>query len=180
MGAEFWVYQTAYEPDADSALRRLQVASYQKAGYNLTKLLDERIRGMMESIRLCEEEDPYELFEHYRDCLRRLRQLAARGIPINPASQIALLRKIEAIASDSAPGIFAIEGVSRGLAERKVRLLTAKRMKEVFGTVNPSLQKAREGLERLADSIPRGSGICFPVYEGKQPVSWYFAGYTAD
>jgi hypothetical protein len=180
MGAEFWRHQTPYEPDAAVAFRRLQAALYVKAGYDLAKLLEERIRGMTESVRLCEKDDPYDLLEHYRDCLRRLRRLAARSIPEDPESQIALLRKIEAISSDSAPGLLALEGVSRRWAERKVQLLSAKRMKEVFGTTTPSLREARQAVARLADSIPRGSGICFPVYKGGQPVSWYFAGYTAD
>jgi hypothetical protein len=180
MGAEFWEHQTPYEPDASSALHRLQVTVYRKSGYDLTKLLDERIRNMAESVRVCENDDPYDLLEHYRDCLRRLRRLAARGIPTDLEAQIALLRKIEAISSDNAPGLLAIEGVSRRWAERKVQLLSATRMQEVFDTATPSLRQAREGVARLADSIHRGSGICFPVYKGGQPVSWYFAGYTAD
>jgi hypothetical protein len=181
MGAEFWEHQTTYEPDAASALHRLQAALYRASGCALDKLLNDRIRNAIESVRLCEENDPYDLLEHYRGCLRDLRRLATRGIPDEPKAQIALLRKIEAIGSDSAPGLLAIEGVSRRWAERKVHCLTARRMNEIFGTATPSLREAREVVGRLADNIiQRGSGICFPVYEDGQPALWYFAGFTAD
>lgn len=180
MGAEFWQYQTPYEPNAADALRRLQIMQYHKSNYDLAKLLDERIHNIIESVHLCEKDDPYNLLEYYHDCLRRLRRLAARSIPDDPQAQIALLRKIEAISSAKAPGLFALKGVSQRWAECKVQRLSAPRMKEVFGTVTPSLREAREGVAQLAESIPRGSGICFPVYKGSEPVSWYFAGYSAD
>lgn len=180
MGAQFWQHESPYEPDPAAALRRLQIAVYRNGGYDLAKLLDERIRGMMESVRYCEKDDPYGLLEHYRDCAQGLQLLAAQRLPEDAESQVGLLRRIEAISSDYAPGVLAMEGVSRRRAEGKVQVLTKKRMKKVFGTATPSLQEARDGVDRLADSIDRGSGICFPVYARSQPILWYFAGYTAD
>lgn len=180
MGGEFWQHESPYEPDAAAALRRLQIAVYRNAGYDLAKLLDERMRSMLESVHYCESDDQYGLLDHYRDCVERLTLLAARGVPDEIESQIGMLREIEAISSDSAPGVLAMEGVSRRRGERRVLILTKTQMKEVFGTETPSPQEVREGVDRLADFIDRGSAICFPVYGGNRPTSWYFAGCTAD
>jgi hypothetical protein len=180
MGAEYWQHQTPYEPDAEEALVHLQVEVFRQSGFDLAKLMAEGISNMSDAIHACEQDDPYGLVEHYRDCLRRLRRVAALGVPDDPVIEISRLREIEAISSSTAPGILALEGISSEWEDRMARLLSAEQMNAVFGTSTPSTRDVDEAHDRLTDLVDRGLAVCFPVYEGEQPVLWHFAGYTAD
>ncbi len=177
MGAEFWEHQIPYVDDPEIALRAIQIEVFQNSSYDLPKLLRERIQGMEDAIALCEEDDPYHLIEGYRESHRRLHQLALCDIPVSPEAQIILLRKIEALSADSAPGILAIEDISDEWVENKVRVLTSDRTKELFGTAMPSLRVLYE-TPRWRDAIPRSSGICLIIFDNHQPLSWYLAGYS--
>jgi hypothetical protein len=106
--------------------------------------------------------------------------MAARGVPEEPESQIDLLRLIEQISGDWVGNILDMTGFSEGQEVGTVQRLSPERMEEVFGTATPALQEVRKGIANLADSIPRGTAVCFPVYDDHQPVSWFFAGYSAD
>lgn len=180
MGAEYWEHIKGYEPDAQAALLRLQTEMFQSHGYDLAKILQQQINGMADAIRSCEEDDPYNLLEHYRDALRHLRRLAECGVPDEWTARLKLLRQIEAIASDQAPGVLAVEGISSERSEGKAHLLTSDQIEEFFGTSTPSLDAVREGMERLTDTIDRATAVMFPVFEGGRPTHWYFAGYTWD
>jgi hypothetical protein len=106
--------------------------------------------------------------------------MAAHGVPEDPVAQIDLLRRIEAISGGWIGNILDMKGLCESPEEGKVQQLTPKEIQEAFGTASPSLHEAREGMDRLADSIPRGTAICFPVYEDDRPVAWLLAGYSAD
>jgi hypothetical protein len=135
---------------------------------------------MTEAVRSCEKDDPYDLLDFYRDALDQYQQMAARGVPEDPEAQIDLLRRIEEVSGDWVGNILDMKGISLGTQEGRVQRLTPERIEEVFGTTSPSLLEARRGMNRLADSISRGTAICFPVYEGGRPGAWFFAGYSAD
>lgn len=180
MGAEFWQHQTPFQPDPEAAFRSLQAEVFRRAGYDLAKLLEERIEGMAEVARSCEHDDPYDLSEHYRDALQRLRRLAAQGVPEDVTAQIVLLREIEAVSSDNAPGVLGLAGVSEKRELRKVCRLTRQQIEQAFDTSTPSARDVEEGIDRLADSIDRGAALCFPTFENGRPVSWCFMGYSAD
>lgn len=70
--------------------------------------------------------------------------------------------------------------VSQDQEPGSVQRLSAERMEQVFGTAIPTLQEVRKGMANLADLIDRGTAVCLPVYEDGLPVSWFFAGYSAD
>jgi hypothetical protein len=180
MGATYWEGVTAYCEAAEEALHQVQIQFFREAGYDLPKLLGQRIVDMTEAVRSCEEDDPYDLLDFYRDALDQYRQMAARGVSEDPEAQIELLRRIEEISGDWVGNILDMTGVSLGTEEGRVQQLTPERIEEVFGTTSPSLLEARRGMSRLANSISRGTAICFPIYEDGRPVAWFFAGYSAD
>jgi hypothetical protein len=180
MGATYWEAITAYEDAPEEALRRAQIRFCREAGYDIPKLLARRIEDMIGAVRSCEEDDPYDLLEFYRDALGQYRQMAARGVPEEPETQIELLRLIEQVSGDSVGNILDMTGFSQGQEAGTVQRLSAERMEEVFGTPSPVLQEVRKGIANLEDSIPRGTAVCFPVYEDRRPVAWFFAGYSVD
>lgn len=180
MGAEFWEHLTAYQPDAEAALRGLQAEIFESMGYDLAKLLQERIDGMADAVDACEEDDPYSLLDHYKDAMQQLRRLAAREVPKQPGARIELLREIEAISSNSAPGILALEGISPDQREWNAQLLTSEQIEEVFGTSKPSISELRKVVHQLAETIDRGMAVAFPVFEDGRPAHWCFVGYTPD
>lgn len=180
MGATFWEHFTPFEADATTALLRAQADVYRDAGHDLAALLDRRIADMDVAAKSCEDDDPYGLLDHYRDCADRLRHLAARGVPNDTAACIAILREIEAIGSDCAPGILAVEGISADGEPFTVEPLTADRLQQLFGTSTPSMREYRERVAGILDAIDRGQACCFPIFENGRPVSWCFVGLTAD
>lgn len=180
MGASYWEAVTEYHGEVEDALRHAQIQCFREAGYDVPKLLAERVEDMVEAVRSCEEDDPYDLIDVYRDSLQEYRQMAARGVPEEPGAQIELLRRIEAISSDCVGNILDMTGISQDPEEGKVQRLSPEQIREKFGTANPSLHEARNGMKKVAGSISRGTAICFPVYEDGSPVAWLFAGYSAD
>jgi hypothetical protein len=180
MGATYWDAVTAYEDAAEQALHRAQVRFFREAGYYIPKLLSQRVRDMAEAVRSCEEDDPYDLLGFYRDALDQYRQMAARAVPEEPEAQIDLLRRIEEISGDWIGNILDVTGFSQGPEPGSVQPLSPERMEAVFGTGTPTLPEVRKGMAKLADSISRGTAVCFPVYEDRRPVGWFFAGYSAD
>jgi hypothetical protein len=180
VGATFWMHLTPFEATDEAALRQLQVELFRKSGYDIARLLEERTAAMEQAVRWCQEDDPYDLLEHYRDCLERLRRLTSSGVPDDAGAQVALLREIEAVSSDSAPGVLSLEGISDEPAEWMAYRLPAMVLEMACGTASPNLREARDGLARLADSVSRASAVCFAIYEDRRPVSWCFAGYTED
>jgi len=180
MGASYWEAVTPYDEVAEGALRRAQIQVFREAGYDVPKLLAERVESMTEAVRSCEQDDPYDLLDFYRDALDQYRQMAADGVPEEPGAQIDLLRRIEEISGDWVGNILDMTGFCQGREEGKVQRLTPERIEEAFGTASPSLREARKGIGGLAGSISRGTAICFPVYEDGRPVAWFFAGYSAD
>lgn len=180
MGATFWESVTAYHESVEKALRLAQIDCFRKSGYDLRILLTERIEDMIEAIQSCEEDDPYDLLGLYRDALDEYRQMEACGIPEEPTAQIEILRRIEAISGDGVGNILDITGIGQEPEEGRVQQLTPERIEDVFRTARPTLAEARSGMDRLADSISRGTAIVLPVYEDGTPVGWYFAGYSAD
>jgi hypothetical protein len=180
MGATYWEVISTYEDAAEQALRKAQVRFFRDAGYDIPKLLAQRVSDMTEAVRSCEEDDPYDLLEFYRDALDQYRQMVARGVPEEPEAQIDLLRRIDEISGDWVGNILDMTGFSQDQDAGTVQRLSPERMEEIFGTAAPALQEVRRGMAKLADSIPRGAAVCFPIYEDRRPVSWFFAGYSAD
>ena len=180
MGATYWESVTAYSESAEEALGQVQIRFFRQAGYDLQGLLTQRVVDMIEAVRSCEDDDPYDLLDFYRDALDQYRQMAAQGVSEDPAAQIELLRRIEEISGDRVGNILDMTGISSGMEEDLVQRLPAERIQEAFGTSRPSLLEARRGMSRLAESISRGAAICFPVYEDGRPVAWFFAGHSAD
>ncbi|MGP0069276.1 MAG: hypothetical protein ACLQGP_37455 [Isosphaeraceae bacterium] len=180
MGATYWEAITAYEEVPEAALRKAQVRFFRDAGYDIPKYLARRVRDMIEAVRSCEEDDPYGLLGFYRDALDQYRQIAARGVPEESASQIEMLRLIEQISGDSIGNILDMTGFSQDQVPGSVQRLSPERMENVFGTATPSLSEVRDGMAELEVTIHRGTAVGFPVYEDGHPVSWLFAGYSAD
>ena len=180
MGATYWESVTAHSESAEEALGQVQIRFFREAGYDLPRLLAQRVVDMTEAVRSCEDDDPYDLLDFYRDALDQYRQMAARGVPEDPQAQIELLRRIEQTSGDWVGNIFDMTGISSGIEEGRVQQLPPERIEEAFGTSRPSLLDARRGISRLAESISRGTAICFPVYEDGRPVAWLFAGHSAD
>ena len=180
MGATYWEAITVYEDEAEQALSRAQIRFFRESGYDIPKLLVRRVEDMTRAVLSCEQDDPYNLLEFYRDALDQYRRMAARGVPEEPDSQIELLRLIEQVSGDWIGNILDMTGFSQDQEEGRVQRLSAERLEELFGTASPSLQEVRKGMADLEDSIPRGTAVCFPVYEDRRPVSWFFAGYSAD
>jgi hypothetical protein len=180
MGATYWEVTTAYEDATEQALRKAQIRFFREAGYDIPRLLAQRVRDMTEAVRSCEEDDSYDLLGFYRDALDQYRQMAARGVPEEPEAQIDLLRRIEEISGDWVGNILDMRSFSQDQEPGSVGRLSPERMEEVFGTATPALQEVRKGMAKLADSIPRGTAVCFPAYEDGRPVAWFFAGYSAD
>ena len=92
MGATYWEAVTPYDEVVERALRRAQIEFFREAGYDLPKRLAERVESMTKAVRSCEQDDPYDLLDFYRDALDQYRQIAANGVPAGPAAQIDLLR----------------------------------------------------------------------------------------
>jgi hypothetical protein len=180
MGATFWSHLTPYDPDPEVALRRCQVAFFQESGYDLLKYLKERIAAMEQAVRWCEEDDQYNLLDFYRDALRQYQEMVARKIPEEPKAQIALLRQIEEISGDWLQNILDLTGISQSSEVGKAQRLSPDELQAYFGTIAPSLAQVHAGMDRLTETIRRGEAVCSSVYEGNQPVSWFFAGYSAD
>lgn len=180
MGATYWEAITPYEDSPEQALRKAQVRFFREAGYDLPKYLARRIEDMTQSVRSCEEDDPYDLLGFYSNALDHFKQMMARGVPEEPEAQIDLLRRIEETSGDWVGNILDMTTVSQDQEPGSVQRLSPERMEQVFGTASPTLQEVRKGMANLADSIHRGTAVCLPVYEDGQPVSWFFAGYSVD
>lgn len=180
MGATYWESVTGYCDSAEEALGQAQIRFFREASYDLPRLLAERVVDTTEAVRSCEDDDPYDLVDFYRDALDQYRQLAARGVSEDPEAQIDLLRRIEEISGDWVGNILDMRGVSPGLEEGRVEQLSPQRIEAAFGTSRPSLLDARRRMSRLAGAISRGAAICFPIYEDGVPVDWFFAGYSMD
>lgn len=180
MGATPWEAITPYEESPEQALRKAQVWFFRQAGYDVPKLLDQRIRDMTEAVRSCEKDDPYDLLDFYSDALDQYRHMMARGVPEEPEAQIDQLRQIEQISGDWIGNILDMTTFSQDQEPGSVQRLSPERMEQFFGKASPTLQEVRTGMDRLADSIHRGTAVCLPVYQDGQPVSWFFAGYAAD
>ncbi len=180
MGATYWEAVTGYDEVLEEALRRVQIQVYREAGHDLPRRLSERVESMAQAVRWCEEDDPYNLLGFYRDALGQYRQMAAGGVPEEPEAQIRLLRAIETVSGDRVGNILDMTGVSEGQEEGKIQRLSTGRMEEAFGTASPSLHEARRAMVGLVESIPRGTAICFPVYEAGRPMAWFLAGCSAD
>ncbi|WP_165228350.1 hypothetical protein [Aquisphaera insulae] len=180
MSAMFWQHETPYRPDAEAALRELQANISRDVGFDLSRLVRNRIADMAEAVRSCEQADPNNLLERHRDGLRRLREIEARGVPPEPAAGLALLKEIEAVDSDDVPGILALTGLSTAWEEWKARVLPPAEIEALFGTATPSEREVGEGVDRLAASLHPAMAACFPVYRDGRPESWCFIGSTGD
>ena len=110
----------------------------------------------------------------------QFRHIAARGVPGDPSAQVALLQQIEAISSDYAPGILAVEGVADDPTGCQVHLLTRDEIQATCGTDRPTLSEVRANLGQLGDRISRGMAFGLPIFEDDRPVSWFFAGWSTD
>ena len=182
MGATPWQILGPPTKDPGDSLRRVQ-AKYFLDNYDLPALIASRIRDMEKAVATTSVNDEYNLNEHYKDCLKRLREISLATLPDDVQKQIEILREVEAIGSSAVDNILDIKAVSSGPAEFVAVELTPTQLRECFGTDRPSQDMALKQTWKAFALIDRGMCACFPVYGPTRPrrcTGWYFVGYTAD
>jgi hypothetical protein len=182
MGATPWQMLGPPTKDPGDSLRRVQ-AKYFLDNYDLPALIDSRIRGMEDAVATTSVDDEYNLNDHYKDCVRRLRKIALATLPDDVQEQIKILRQVEAIGSSAVDNVLDIKAVSSRPAEFMAVELTPTQLRECFGTDRPSQDMALKQMWKAFALIDRGMCVCFRVYRSACPrrcTGWYFIGYTAD
>lgn len=58
--------------------------------------------------------------------------------------------------------------------------LKAEELTTIFGTDKPTEKMVQDNFDDLLETIERGQGICFAIYENEQPTELIFAGYSFD
>lgn len=182
MGAMPWQILGPPTKDPGDSLRQIQ-AKYFSDNYDLPVLLESRIRDMKNAIATTSVDDEYNLKDHYKDCLERLRTISLAALSDDVHEQIGLLREVEAIASSAVDNILDIKAVSSSPGIFVATELAPIQLRECFGTERPTQDMALKQMWKVFELIDRGACACFRVYRPALPLQcagWYFVGYTAD
>jgi hypothetical protein len=190
MGADRWEQLAPWNPDPSVALLQLQ-ARFLTDNVDFASEVRESLANVKESVRFTREEgDPYNLLPIYQSDLEYLEEISSRPLPTDPQERIAVLRRIYASGAQGLGNILDIESVEGFGVESDddgwpliSRPLTEKEIQAGLGSATPTIEEAKKGGYKLSRSLSldRGESICFPVYdESRQPVGWWFIGYTVD
>ena len=98
------------------------------------------------------------------------------GAERNPPTPEAAL---EGAGAEGTRSILDITGVSEEPEVCRVTPCSPEELREWFGTERPTAEMLDDA-EDFWEEIPRGSARCLTLYEGGEPVSLFFAGYSFD
>ena len=182
MGATPWSLVGPFHRNGRTALRHAQ-AEFFDQNYDLAVVLKERIGSALQAVQATEMEDEYGLLETYRDTLRRLRRVQVKPLPKTIHGQIELLRRIEALGGSDIGNILDLQGVADTRQEGMLCLLSNDEIRTLFGTEKPTRWQSERALWKVYELLGRAEAVGFPVFRARgprEPVGWYFVGYSAD
>lgn len=87
---------------------------------------------------------------------------------------------LDAAGEEGTSSILDVEAVAKGGGIGVAVPATATLLKTVFGTAAPTEADCERAAVRVADRLARWRCVYFPVYRGKSPVKWCFAGASGD
>ena len=107
------------------------------------------------------------------------REFAARRFRYREEGLTSIDEAREIADADGTGSILDIDTVGSAPDFGVVVLLTGVRMKELFGTEQPTRADLENG-DELFDDIERGQGVCCPVFTNGAPSEICFTGYSYD
>ena len=178
MGAMLWHHRTPWEPDASSALKRLQTALF-LTRYDYSTYVEEQraeVAGQLQAEK--ESGDKYRLVEVWSESLKKIDRIRQQPTPATTYDQFLAVRTI---IPEEFGGVLDVTATSDIAGIHLMRLLSANEIEAVIGTTTPTMQQAEASLYRLTETLDRGESVAFAVFDGfKNPVAWQFIGLTVD
>ena len=95
------------------------------------------------------------------------------------AKHASIQAAIEDADADGTRSILDIDRIRRKPDYGAAMLLDEDDLMDLFSTAKPTREDLEDD-EALFESIERGQGVCFVVYEGEKPSEICFAGYSYD
>lgn len=180
MGAQLWYREAPWHPDAAESLKALQ-AQFLAENYDLHKFLPEQLAGVRAAVEHEKADgDPYELVGLFEEQVASLEKLSAQPIPASSEEQIVLIRLIASKTGDEIGNVLDVRGVSENRDTFQAQRLSDDDMLRLVGTVQPTIDEARQAIGDINTELNRGECVCFPVFNAGVPAAWYFVGNTVD
>jgi hypothetical protein len=176
VGASEWMYFTDYDRDPDHALRRLREEVFVERRFKQAWQFPDVFGGLWEleelglrrRLLLWAVESMFTTLEMVRWAFRGFR----RPRTIDEA--------LEWGGEDGTHSILDVERTSMYRQPGTAIPLSEPRLREIFGTTEPTREQVEERAGEVACLLRRGEAVYFPVYEDGQPRQLAFLGCTGD
>ena len=180
MGAQLWYHEAPWHSDAGAALKSLQ-ARILAENYDLPALLPQHLAWAREAVAAAQGEgDPYGLLDLYQQKVKLLERLCSEPIPESPEARVEIIRQINADSGEGIGNVLDVTGVADRRDIHKAQRLSPQETVRLVGDAQPTLAQAGKAVSKINEELGRGECVCFPVYDGGNPVGWYFVGNTID